>query len=118
MPEQLQPIIDVVIASFQVETDLLIQGAIIALLVGFMMSRFGQLIYYVAIALVLDLLVTPLGISIYSDGMNFAGALDTAIGILKELGSKDGMVFVLNRGIFFVAALIIVTLLKSIFRRS
>lgn len=50
MPEQLQPVIDVVIASFQVDTDLLIQGAIIALLVGFMMSRFGQLIYYVAIA--------------------------------------------------------------------
>lgn len=118
MPEQLQPIFDVVIASFQVETNLLIQGAIIALLVGFMMSRFGQLIYYVVIALVLDLLVAPLGISIYSDGMNFAGALDTTVGLLKELGSKDGMLFVLNRGIFFVAALIIVTLLKSIFRRS
>lgn len=116
MPEQLQPVIDVVIESFQVDTNLLIQGAIIALLVGFMMSRFGQLIYYVAIALLLDLLVVPLGMEIYANEMNFAGALDYTIGIVTAHG--ENMIIFVNRAIFFVAALIVVSLLKSIFRRS
>lgn len=116
MPEQLQPVIDVVIASFQVDTSLLIQGAIIALLVGFMMSRFGQLIYYVLIALALDLLIVPLGMEIYANEMNFAGALDYTIGIITAHG--ENMFIIVNRAIFFVAALIVVSLLKSIFRRS
>ena len=116
MPEQLQPVIDVVIASFQVDTSLLIQGAIIALLVGFMMSRFGQLIYYVAIALLLDLLVVPLGMEIYANEMNFAGALDYTMGIISAHG--ENLFFIVNRAIFFTAAIIVVSLLKSIFRRS
>lgn len=116
MPEQLQPVIDVVIASFQVDTDLLIQGAIIALLVGFMMSRFGQLIYYVAIALVLDMLVVPLGMEIYANEMNFAGALVYTKDIVSA--HAENLFFIVNRAIFFVAAIIVVSILKSIFKRS
>lgn len=116
MPEQLQPVIDVVIDSFQVDTSLLIQGAIIALLVGFMMSRFGQLIYYVAVALVLDLLVVPLGMEIYANEMNFAGALDYTMGIISAHG--ENLFYIVNRAIFFVAAIIVVSLLKSIVKRS
>lgn len=118
MPEQLQPVIEFVIASFTVDTNLLIQGAIIALLVGFMMSRFGQLIYFMLVALFLDLLIVPLGLSIYEDGMNFGGALETGINILKDLGSEDGMNMGLHRIVFFVVALIVVSILKSIFKRS
>lgn len=116
MPEQLQPVIDVVIDSFQVDTSLLIQGAIIAILVGFMMSRFGQLIYYVLVALVLDLLIVPLGMEIYANEMNFGGALDYTMGIISAHG--ENLFFIVNRAIFFVAAIIVVSLLKSIFKRS
>ena len=116
MPEQLQPVIDVVIASFQVDTNLLIQGAFIALLVGFMMSRFGQLSYYVAIALLLDLLVVPLGMEIYANEMNFAGALDDTVNIFVAHG--ENLLFIVNRAIFFTAAIIVVSLLKSVFSLS
>ena len=105
-----------VIESFQVDTSLLIQGAIIALLVGFMMSRFGQLIYYVAVALILDLLIVPLGMEIYANEMNFAGALDYTMGIIAAHG--ENLFLIVNRAIFFVAAIIVVSLLKSIFKRS
>ena len=111
---ELNGIMDVVRESMS--TGDMVQGAVIALLVGFMMSRFGQLIYFTIIALLLDLIIVPLGMAIYQNEMNFGGAVEYFTEIISS--HMDNLQYIAIRTVFFVVALIIVSILKSIFRRS
>ena len=117
MPEQLQPVLDMVIASFQIDTMLLVQGVIIALVLGFIMSGLGQIIYYILAALVLDLIVVPLGMMIYQNEMNFGGAGEYA-GTIMDGIMADPVAILSARAIFFAITLLAVRLVSSVLRRS
>lgn len=117
MPEQLQPVLAYITAAFQIDTSMLIQGALIALVLGFIMSGLGQIIYYVLVALVLDLIIVPLGKTIYANEMNFGGAVE----YLKEIFAvimEDPMGILGPRAVFFVVTLLVVRLISSVVRRS
>lgn len=115
--ENLQPVLDVVIASFQIDTMLLIQGIVIALVLGFMMSGLGQIIYYILAALVLDLIVVPLGMAIYANEMNFGGAGEY-FGTISEAIMADPVAILSARAIFFALTLLAVRLVSSMIRSS
>ena len=121
MPEQLQPVLDFIKASFMMSNDLLIQGVIIAVLLGFIMSRMGQIIFYLIVALLLDLFVVPLARMIVANDMNFGGAVEYLNEIWANM-SADGMqamgVDIGHRAVFFLIAIIVVRLLSSVIRRS
>jgi Na+/H+-dicarboxylate symporter len=92
------------------------QSIVIALLVGLMMARMGQLLYFTVIALLLDLVIVPIGFSIYESEMDFSGAMDTGMELFGELAGNLSYVVVM--AVFFLIALTIVSGVKSIFRRG
>ncbi len=107
-------IMDTVRASF--DTGNIAIGLVIALLASFMMSRYGQLIYYTVIALIFDLFVVPVGIKIYDDEMNFGGALDFAMEEVTTL--SENLQYVMIRAVFFIVAITVFSVLKSVLRRG
>ena len=117
MPELQQTVIDALTIAFDTtDTTLLIQGGLIALILGFMMSGMGQIIYYVLVALVLDLIVVPLGRVIYENDMNFGGAAEYA-GTIFDAIMVDPQTIVGYRALFFAVTLLVVRLVASVIRR-
>lgn len=114
--EQLQPVLDFVKASFMTSNDLLIQGVLIALVLGFIMSRMGQILIYLVVALVLDLFIVPLVRAIYADGWDVSGAAGHAKDIMDGLIAEP--MFAAQRVVFFLITLIVVRLIMSVIRRS
>lgn len=107
-------IMDIVRESFN--TGNTAQGVVIALLASFMMSRYGQLIYYTIIALVFDLFVVPIAIKIYQADMNFGGALE--YGMEQFTVVSEDLQYAVVRAVFFVVAISIFSVLKSVLRRG
>lgn len=116
MPEQLQPVIDIILISFNVETMMLIQGVLIAVLLGFIMSSLSRIIFYVPVALVIDMVLVPLGKALHAGGWAFDNIAEQAKEVVA--GPMEEPMMILHRAIFFTIALVVVRVLASIVKRS
>jgi hypothetical protein len=117
MPEQLQPVINFVIAAFDASNPmLLVQGVLIALVLGFIMSRMGQIFFYILAALVIDMLIVPVVKLIIANDMNFGGAVDYVKEVMGALMADPMQIA--SRAVFFLIAIILVRLISSVIRRS
>ena len=105
---------DIVLESFNVGNTA--YGLGIAFFVALMMSRYGQILYFTVVALVLDLLVVPLGIEIYENGGDFTDLLGQGKDLLIELSGD--LQYIIIRAVFFLVMITVFDAVKSIFRRG
>ena len=88
---------------------------VIAILCGLMMSRFGQVLYFVVVALILDLVVFPLGMGVYENDWDVSGLMQSATDLVG--GYMDNLKYVAVMAVFFLIANSIIFALKSVIRR-
>ena len=110
----MEPIMEIIKESFDVGNTA--YGLGIAFYVALMMSRYGQILYFTIIALVLDLLVVPLAIEIYNNDMDFSDLLGQATTLLTDLSGN--LQYILIRAVFFLVMISVFGAVKSIFRRG
>lgn len=91
------------------------QALVIAAICGLMVSRFGQVLYYSVIALLLDLLIVPVAYGIYENEWEMSGAVDNAMELINGYIADPKFVVVMLG--FFLIATSVVFALKSIVRR-
>ncbi|TNE40913.1 MAG: hypothetical protein EP347_02955 [Alphaproteobacteria bacterium] len=97
------------------DTGNTLQSGIIAVLCGLMIGRYGQVLYFTVIALLLDLLIVPIGFSVYESDMDFSGVVDTGTDLVNSY--IDNPKYVVVMAVFFLIATSIVFAIKSVIRR-
>ena len=107
-------IMEIVKESFDVGNTA--YGLSIAFFVALMMSHYGQILYFTIIALLLDLLIVPLGIEVYNNGGDFSDLLGQGTTLIADLGND--LQYIVIRAVFFFVMISVFGALKSIFRRG
>jgi len=110
----IEAIKEIVLESFNVGNTA--YGLGIAFFVALMMSRYGQILYFTIIALLLDLLIVPLGIGIYENGGDFSDLLGQGTTLITDLG--DDLQYIVIRAVFFLVMISVFGAVKSVFRRG
>lgn len=91
------------------------QAIVIAILCGLMIGRYGQVLYFTVIALLLDLLIVPIGFNVYESDMDFSGVVDTGTELVNSYIENPKYVVVM--AVFFLLTTSVVFAVKSIIRR-
>jgi len=115
MPEQLQPVLDFIQASFMVSNAMLIQGVIIAVVLGFIMPKgIHHFIIFPILALVIDKILVPAGKGLMASGWDFAQAGDLLMMSANDAIAGDPVTNLGQRAVFFLIALIVVRVIRKL----